>query len=226
MGIIEEISQMRSQGMPDQEIMANLQDKGVSAQAIGDAINQSQIKQAVTDTGQYPQDDQSYAPQPGGMGSQEVGSDMYMPQEQGYQDYYPQDQGGGGASTSTMVEIAEQVFTEKIQKIQKQVRELSEFKTLMESKIEHLTDRIKRVENMMDKTQMAILDKVGSYGKGLDKVKKEVGMVQDSFAKMVPSLANKAKHHSTSTKSVVIPTKKPTKKTGKNKSKRLLKKDN
>ncbi len=216
MGIIEDIGQMRNQGMADQDIMNTLQDQGISPQEISNAINQAQIKQAVVNPGEYPPQDQGYAPQPGGMGAQEFGGDMYMPQDQGY---YPQDQGyeGGGSSTSTMVEIAEQVFTEKIQKIQKEVRELSEFKTLMESKIEHLTDRIKRVENITDKTQMAILEKVGSYGKGLDNVKKEVGMMQDSFTKMIPSLAEKAKHHQTAKKTLV---KKPIKKV----SKKLIKK--
>ncbi len=221
MGIIEDIGQMRSQGMGDQDIMATLQDQGVSPQAISDAINQTQIKQAVGNPGEYPQEEYG-SPQPGG-GAQEFGGDMYMPQDQGY---YPQDQGygGGGADTSTMVEIAEQVFTEKIQKIQKEIRELSEFKTLVESKIEHLTDRVKRVENITDKTQMAILDKVGSYGKGLDNVKKEVNMMQDSFTKMVPSLANKAAHYSTTSKHKSTSAKKSTNKVAKKPIKKSSKK--
>ena len=37
----------------------------------------------------------------------------------------------------------------------------------------------------MDKLQLAILDKVGSYGKNLDIVKKEMQMMQDSFGKVM-----------------------------------------
>jgi hypothetical protein len=205
MGLIDDINQMRNQGISDEDIFANLQSQGISPQVIGDAINQAEIKNAVTNQGEYSQDDeyqnQGYGnQQSGNMRAQEIDENTYMPQEQGYQEYYPQEQYGGyeqsvggGGDTSTMIEIAEQVLSEKTQKIQKQLRELSEFKTLMETSMEHLTERVKRVENMMDKTQMAILDKVGSYGKGLENVKKEVGMMQDSFSKMVPSLA--AKHH-------------------------------
>lgn len=209
MGVLEDIGQMKSQGISDQEIIQSLQSQGIAPQTINDAMSQSEIKNAVGNEAPYPGEDQ---------GGYDQGGGEYAPQEQGGydqggQEYYPQDQGGydqGGMDTSQIIEIAEQVFSEKIGKIQKQVRELSEFKTLMESKVEHLTERTKRVEAMMDKTQMAILDKVGSYGKNLSNVKKELDMVQDSFGKMVPHLA--AKHHSTIPKTSV---KKPVKKTSK-----------
>ncbi len=212
MGILEDITQMKGQGISDQEIIQNLQNQGISPQAINDAMSQAEIKNAVGNEEQYQEQGQyggEYAPQDQG------GYD------QGGQEYYPQDQGGydqgydtGGMDTSKMIEIAEQVFSEKIGKIQSQVRELSEFKTLMESKVEHLTDRTKRVETIMDKTQMAILDKVGSYGKNLSNVKKELDMVQDSFGKMVPHLAAKAQHHQAAKKT---PVKKPVKKVVKRK---------
>ena len=44
MGVLEQITQMKNQGIPDQEIVSNLQEQGVSPREINDALSQSQIK--------------------------------------------------------------------------------------------------------------------------------------------------------------------------------------
>jgi len=93
-----------------------------------------------------------------------------------------------------MIEIAEQVFAEKMRKIQRQLEDLNEFKTLTETKLNNATSRLKRIEQVMDKLQMAILEKVGSYGRGLDSIKKEMSMMQDSFSKTLPALVSKHSH--------------------------------
>ena len=54
-----------------------------------------------------------------------------------------------------------------------------------------MSNRLARLEASIDKLQIAILEKVGSYGRGLDSVKKEVEMVQDSFSKIVNKVAEK-----------------------------------
>ena len=98
-----------------------------------------------------------------------------------------------------MIEIAEQVFAEKIRKIQKQLEDLNEFKTLADTKLTHATNRLRRIEETIDKLQMAILEKVGSYGRGLDSIKKEMSMMQDSFSKTLPTLAHRQTHRPTTT---------------------------
>ena len=90
-----------------------------------------------------------------------------------------------------MIEIAEQVFAEKMRKMQKQLEDLNEFKTLAETKLTNTTNRLKRIESTIDKLQIAILEKVGSYGRGLDSIKKEMSMMQDSFSKTLPALVSK-----------------------------------
>jgi len=101
-----------------------------------------------------------------------------------------------------MIEIAEQVFAEKMRKIQRQLEDLNEFKTLTETKLNNATSRLKRIEQVMDKLQMAILEKVGSYGRGLDSIKKEMSMMQDSFSKTLPALVSK--HHPTTHKKPIV----------------------
>jgi hypothetical protein len=123
-------------------------------------------------------------------------------QQQEYQqEYYPQESyagyGAGVTNTDTMIEISEQVFSEKIKTINKQLESLNEFKTLAESKIDNMSERLKRIELSIDRLQSAILEKVGSYGRGLDLVKKEMSMMQDSFGKMINKSISSSdrKHH-------------------------------
>jgi len=255
MGALDEVTQMKSQGVPENEIINKLQEQGVSPKAINDAMDQFKIKDAVS----RPVPEEGMEPSVVGGGTQPAGNsaraqkagenvpndEFYIPQsrlsypknqpptqeyqegaeqeyaqtsnqggyEQDYgrdygtdygeqigysEEYYPQegyeqDYGSYGGGTDTMIEIAEQVFAEKMRKIQKQLEDLNEFKTLAETKLINATSRLKRIEDSMDKLQMAILEKVGSYGRGLDSIKKEMSMMQNSFSKTLPILAT---HHS------------------------------
>lgn len=226
MGILEQITQMKNQRIPEDEIVNRLQEQGISPKAINDALGQSKIKEAVSTSAEdmepsimegeeTPQQSlQAPAPYPK---TQEVEAyeeereDLYTPQPQPQtpaepqtspyaQEFYPQEgydeyYAGGGFDTDTMIEIAGQVFSEKIRKIQKQLEEMGEFKTLAETKIEFTLRRLERIEATIDKLQSAILEKIGSYGRGLESIKKEMSMMQDSFSKMVPSLAAKHAPH-------------------------------
>ncbi len=202
MGVLDQIKQMKNQGMPDEEIVGRLQEQGISPREINDALNQSQIKRAVVDEREMDFPNQSppspnqqtqgnYIPQTQEVPeSQTAGAEMYpqqqeylQPQEEAYQQEgynYP-----SGVDSDTIIEIAEQVFSEKTKKIQKQVEDLNEFKTLAQTKIENIADRLKRIETTIDKLQIAILEKIGSYGENINSIKKEMSMMQDSFGKVI-----------------------------------------
>ena len=221
MGVLEQVMQMREQGMPDHEIVSQLQEQGASPKTINDALNQANIKNAVGGMDemmqpgmQYnaedipvPQNTEKYSPEP-----QENAEELYIPQTQtppqqysyqspGSQEYtyaesYPS---GGQYSVGTdadmMVEIAQQVFSEKIKKIQNQIEELNEFKALYQAKTDGIYERLKRIESIIDRLQSAILERIGSYGSGIESVKKELSMMQDTYGKIVNAVADK--HHAT-----------------------------
>ncbi len=89
---------------------------------------------------------------------------------------------------------------------------------MAETKLENLSHRLTRLENQIDKLQAAILEKVGSYGRGLDLVKREMEMVENSFGKLASGLHGTSHHQASGGKgkSVTISkTKKHTKKTSK-----------
>jgi len=136
--------------------------------------------------------------------AQSEATQEYIPQPQEYipppTEYAPQEnydyppEMTGTTNTDTMIEISEQVFFEKIKTIQKHVDDMNEFKTLSETKIDHISTRLKRIETVIDDLQKAILEKVGSYGRNLESIKKEMSMMQDSFGKMIGNIAEKHSH--------------------------------
>jgi hypothetical protein len=229
MGILDDITNMKNQGMQEREISKRLQEKGASPKAIEEAFNQMRIKKAVSaessgeegmepsimkenapslyvpKTQEIEHDSEGfYSPQPSApQFNEEVQAPIYGDYNQ--EEYAPQEgyegqEMAGAYDTDTIIEITEQVFSEKIKKEQKQIETLNEFATLAEGRISDAHERIKRIEEVMDKLQIAILEKIGSYGRNLDSIKNEMGMMQESFEKMVPSIHEKKDNKEKTTK--------------------------
>jgi hypothetical protein len=231
MGILDEINNMRNQGMNEKDIINDLQERGVAPKAINEALNQMRIKKAVSaessgEEGMEPSIMKEgrkyeapllpplYVPKTQEINHEREG--LYAPElpqlpqfneefeapafgRQTQEEYLPQEgyeeQGAMGYDADTLIEIAEQVFSEKIKKEQKQIASLNEFATLAETRISNDHERIKRIEGIIDKLQAAILEKVGSYGRNLENIKSEMGMMQESFSKMIPSIHEHNQHH-------------------------------
>ena len=227
MGVLEQVSQMKNQGIPEEEIISKLKQQKISPKDINDALNQSRIKAAVYSPqetnmpakGQIPmpekespeaayvprtqeiqqgtnvlQPQETYAPQP---------QEEYAPPQEVYQQEaygYPAQEESG---SDMMIEISEQVFNEKIKKVEKQIDKINDTQILLQTKTEYAVEHLKRIESIMDKLQVAILERIGSYGKNLEIIKKEMTMIEDSFTKIVPhakKLAHRKVHKETKKK--------------------------
>ena len=90
-----------------------------------------------------------------------------------------------GVDSNTIIEIANQVFSEKIRNTEKRLEEIEEIKTLLQVKVDGMEDRLKRIEKMIDSLQIQVIEKVGSYGKELESTKKEVAMLGDTLGKTI-----------------------------------------
>jgi hypothetical protein len=207
MSVLEQITEMKNQGIQNEEIMNKLTEKGISKNEITEALSQSQIKNAVSDN-TNPETLQPSIMEQGNsqpmtqeMSEQETYSPQqaqeYYPPQEGYpQENYQEGYSPEGVDTNTIMEISEQVFSEKIREMEKQVDKINEFKVLTETKVENISERLKKIEKIIDKLQISILDKVGSYGKNLEGIKKEMSMMQDSFGKVInPVLDKTEKKH-------------------------------
>lgn len=190
MSVIEDIQRLRGEGRSDDEIAMVLQQQGIPPQLIYDAMSQSTIKDAVNSEPQQEYSQNEMQPS--------------ISQEQQPQ-YAPYDQQGGGyaqqsqeygqysqqaLSAETIAEIAEQTITEKLSFLRTDLEKILSFKNSMDAKVEMLDERIKRIEKIIDRLQLSILQKVGEYLTNTNDLKNELIETQ----KTVESI-NKAHHH-------------------------------
>ena len=198
MSLSEEISSMKEEGISEDEIIASLSERGIPSKEIMDTINQLKIKNAVFDSesneredglfgGGYSENTEEYAEE------EEESPPLKVPvQQEDYSqeeyDYPPTT----GVDANSIIEISEQVFSEKIKGIRKDIDSFNEFKNLSQIKIDNLNERLKRMETVFDKLQITILEKIGSYGQNLETIRKEMEMMQNSFSKIVEPLVDNA----------------------------------
>lgn len=286
MGVLEQVTKLKSQGMPDNEIIRLLREQNIPPKQIMDALDQSQIKNDVInenskspdmdgmrpsimggnselqpprpdnrnnfsppspdssqeerENSEFPPYEEQYSPPagyepyPSPMQNQnqnyeqqnfspqqqlppqfpqppqsQYSPDFYQPQEQ---QYYQQDN-SSSFSTDTIIDVAEQVYEEKSSELKKQVQEISELKALAEVRINHVEKRLEKIESIIDKLQIAILEKIGSYGENIQSVKKEMSMMEDSLGKMINPLREIAERASEINNKTTTQTRKKHKKT-------------
>jgi len=104
--------------------------------------------------------------------------DYYTQTPQAYpsQDYYaPQ----GAVDAETISEIAEQVVTEKLDDFKKKTGDLASFKISIQDKVADIDDRLKRIENSIDKLQHAVVGKIGEFGESNAMIHKDLDNLHD-----------------------------------------------
>jgi len=216
MGITDDVKRMRDEGLSDNEILNNLINRGFSQKQISDALSQAKIKEAVNappalgprETRPVDAEElvpsmmmqESEAPMPGSAQEAyaypEYGTaapPVYQAETDAtqaqvvypaYTAYQPQQQ---ALSTDTITEISEQVVLEKLSPLRVQIEKVLDLKTTLDSRIEFLDERLKRIETIIDRLQLSILQKVGEYATGMEDVKKELIETQKSFKALLPT---------------------------------------
>ncbi|MEK6820366.1 MAG: hypothetical protein AABX71_01525 [Nanoarchaeota archaeon] len=208
MALVDEVREMQAQGMKEDNIVQQLKEQGYSPLSINQALEEARVKQAggepefayyiqepsqenstreVYESGMEPSlSEQTPAPAP-----QDETPEYVYPTPQPYTpEYQPYT---GAADTETMTEIAEQITEEKLNKIKQELISLENFRIMAERKIRGMDERLKRIEEIIDRLQATILGKIGSYGQNLSDIKKEMEMMQESFSKALPALTSRQK---------------------------------
>jgi hypothetical protein len=247
MATVDTVRQMQTQGYKDSEIINSLQQQGISPREINDALNQSRIKNAVSDnssensqnnafsstqeidgmqgmqpslsTQEAPQQDygenqeynQNYSQEDyGNQYDQQDYSQGYpqgpiQPTTQEYSDNMPpqtssQDYGYGNyedpysaygtQGTDMMTETINQMINEKMDKTNKTISSLIEFKSLLTNKVEKIDERLKDVEKIINKLQMSLIRKANEQEQNITDIKNEMQHMQTSFGKIVNPLTD------------------------------------
>src|SRR3989344_4717184 len=150
-------------------------------------INQNQEIQTLNqEPNQYPQQPLQY---PGyGEYSQEQTSYAQQTQEgQDYQSYYG---AGYGSSTETISEIASQMIDEKLSKTNKILSNLTEFKIILDAKVDKIDQRLQRIELIIDQLQTNLIRKSSSQIQDIEDIKNEMRGMQEGFSKVLNPLTD------------------------------------
>ncbi len=213
MTALEEVKRMKAEGLKEEAIVHALRDKGVAYRDIADALAQTEIKAAVEAPDASPEPEVPLAPTPEPIPEQpyqeplpSAGSQEYFPQapspytaqpehyQNQYQEpnQYQQQYSSAPASADLITEISEQIVTEKLGDIRKHLEKVIDMRTTVESKMEYLDERIKKIEKIIDTLQSSVLRKVGDYVTNVQDIKNELVETQKTFSKLVS--AKKGKH--------------------------------
>jgi predicted CopG family antitoxin len=113
------------------------------------------------------------------------------PYDQSYQqEYYPEYQPQQAVDIETINDIADQIFEEKTEKIKKQISAISSFKDEINPEIEKIKERLEKLEKNFNDLQMAIVGKIGEYGRDIQSISKEMKSTQNSFSKVIDPLVD------------------------------------
>lgn len=224
MTTLEEVKKMQQQGFGDEQIIQNLRERGVDYKDIADSLAQSRIKAAVEQPDTEPlsiypgasgaraepqdgmersimnqQEPEIMPPTPGAGYTPQTpqGYIVQQPQDYGAPQSYPEGTYGGYTTSPDLTtEIAEQVVAEKLSELRKHIEKIADMKATVESRMEYLDERLKRIEKIMDTLQSSILRKVGDYVTNVEDIKREMVETQKTFAKLLSMSENKPKNHS------------------------------
>jgi DNA-binding transcriptional MerR regulator len=203
MPLINQIIEMRQQGMQDKDIAKILREQGFQPKEITDALSQSKIKSAVAGDdapsqnypynqenypeqyaeqsySQYPQNDSQQQKQYPYSQNQNYPQGNYPEQyaEQSYSQQYSSD-------TDLIKQIAEEIAEEKVSELREKILDASESKKDIQSKIDLIDKRLTQIEKTIDKLQLALLGKMSDYSKQIKSVTKELKSTQDTFKKII-----------------------------------------
>ncbi len=144
-----------------------------------------------------PNQQQSYPTNDSSQGNpaydQTQGTQGYGDQTQGYGNYY-------ASNTDTVSEIASQIIDEKMNKSNKIIKDLIEFKTLIGSKVDRIDERLNRIESIIDQLQAMLMRKATEQEQNIGDIKTEMTEMQKGFGKIINPLvdnirSNEPKHH-------------------------------
>jgi uncharacterized protein YukE len=95
--------------------------------------------------------------------------------------------------TETISEIAEQIASEKIKEYTKKTGDIVSFQNQIQEKVSDIDERLKRIENGIDKLQQAIIGKIGEFGESTGAIHKDLENLHGTVSKLMNPLIDNYK---------------------------------
>ncbi len=203
---LDSFLELEKEGKTNPEIVMELQNKGFSPQEVNDAVNQSKIKKAVTSPeGMQPsimeEPEQVQPPVPTPTKKKKMPFSMTAPAQAEYQ--YPQQtyeygsaqqpMQGPSADIETIEEISEEIVNEKMTELRDELENIKDFKQSVQSKIDDMDDRLRRIELNIDRLQASMIGKVQEYGQNIKDLGSEMRAVEGAFSNVLNPLIDNIK---------------------------------
>ena len=182
---IDEVKQLRTQGMSDNQIIDDLKAKKFSLTQINDALAQSAI--AAPDTPMTGPEATSAPIQPGPM----PGEEAPQPTEQMGEDMY-----------GRIEEIAEGIIDEKWDSLIEEVKKIIEWKDGVEGTITKLHGDVDKLKTDFGELHQGVLGKLEDYDTRMGEVGTELKAVGKVFKDVVPEFVENVKELKSITKKV------------------------
>jgi len=196
---INDIMQMKQQGLSNNQIVNSLQRAGYTNTQIFDAMNQADTKMAVEGVNPSVLDSAQTEQTPvqsSGMFTQpppEVETPTNAPIQEPTNLGMPQSSPTMGASTPSYAddsvqveELVEAIIEEKWSDLVKDVNKIVEWKNKMESKISEIEVTVNSLKESFSDLNRAILGKVNDYDKHILEIGSDIKAMEQVFSKVLP----------------------------------------
>ncbi|MBT6182641.1 hypothetical protein HOI04_02035, partial [archaeon] len=93
-------------------------------------------------------------------------------------------------STETISEIAEQVVLEKFDDFEEKMSDLTNFKDLIESRVDDLNNRLKKIEQSISTLNSAVIGKVGEVAQNNALIHRDLDNLHGTVSKLMNPLVD------------------------------------
>ena len=169
--ILDQVLQMKQQGLSDNQIIQTLQRAGNSPQQIFDAMSQAEIKGGVQGV---PQQELAMQAQP----------ENPMQMQPAQQPQYQQQQ--MGISNEEVEAIAESIIDEKWDELMKSMSKVIAWKEEVDGQLTEMDQKFNDLQKSFDELHKSLLGKVGDYDKTMTDVSTDLKAMSTVFKKILP----------------------------------------
>ncbi len=189
---INDILQMKQQGLSNNQIIQNLQRSGYTNTQIFDAMNQADAKMAVEGAQPGPAQQASVQqpePQPSPQMFTQPPSDIPSstfanPTPSSTMELSPSTYTDSQVKTEELVEA---IIEEKWSELIKDVNKIVEWKNKMENKISELEVQLETLKDSFSDLNKAVVGKVNEYDKHILEVGSDIKAMEKVFSKVLPT---------------------------------------
>jgi hypothetical protein len=201
---INEVLQLRTQGLTNAQIIDVLQREGYNSDQIFDALNQADIKSSLQ---------QSPPLENFNVQNQMATENPQAFQQELQQSQQPEDYSYGGfpqysqpsildSETEKIEQIAEAIIDEKWNDLVESINKVIDWKNKMEARIVKIEQQINDLKQLYAELQKGILEKVGEYDQHILDVGTEIKAMEEVFKKIMPSFTQNVNELSSIVKNI------------------------